>query len=263
MEITRVNTLFFSPTGTSRKVVQALSAGLGDEVREQDLTYPDCRGDLVAAAGEVTVVGVPVYAGRVPALAVKRLGGLQGCGGPAVAVVLYGNREYEDALLELRDILTEKGFVVVAGCTFIGEHSFSTDDHPIAPGRPDGMDLQLAREYGQKIGKALRAGDSAGTTLQVPGDTPYRQGMGSLPFTPQVDEGLCTLCATCVATCPAGAISIADETVAMDADLCTICCACIKNCPENAVRLAASPLVEKMVWLSENCQVRREPILFL
>lgn len=67
--------------------------------------------------------------------------------------VMYGNREYEDALLELNNIVVEAGFQPVAGGAFIDEHSFENDSTPIAKGRPDIKDLQKATEFGRTIRK--------------------------------------------------------------------------------------------------------------
>lgn len=61
--------------------------------------------------GELCVIAVPVYGGRVAATALQRLQRLKGNGSPAILVVVYGNRDYEDALLELRDTAVQLGFV--------------------------------------------------------------------------------------------------------------------------------------------------------
>ena len=49
-----------------------------------------------------------VYAGRVPALAVERLKGIKTSGVKCVIVAVYGNRAYEDALVEMQDVATER-----------------------------------------------------------------------------------------------------------------------------------------------------------
>lgn len=51
---------------------------------------------------------MPVYAGRVPALAVERLKGIKTSGVKCVIVAVYGNRAYEDALVEMQDVATER-----------------------------------------------------------------------------------------------------------------------------------------------------------
>lgn len=232
------------------------------ELESFDITYPEYKLPRDLATGDLVVVGVPVYAGRVPALAVERLKGLQGNGASMVVTVVYGNREYEDALLELRNMAEKNGFRVVAGCAFIGEHSFSSRELPIAAGRPDEDDLEVARKFAKQINDRLtNAGGDGPVNLDIPGDDPYKEGMMNLPFTMEVDKEQCTLCEICISTCPAGAISLSDQIV-MSADLCILCCACIKSCPEEAVSLTAPPLKEKAVWLHENCQMRKEPVLF-
>ena len=49
---------------------------------------------------------MPVYAGRIPnLLLLKYLTSVKGNDALAVPIVLFGNRNYDDALIELRDIL--------------------------------------------------------------------------------------------------------------------------------------------------------------
>ncbi len=263
MDIKRVKTYCFSPTGTSRSSVAALADGMGIKGwEEKDLTREEVTDGGESRKGDITIVGAPVYAGRVAELAVKRLKPLKGNGTPAVAVVLYGNREYDDALLELNNLLTEQGFVVVAGCAFIGEHSYSTDKLPIAPGRPDGADLEAARDFGKKIMVKMSGAGAFEPLDALPGNFPYKDGMANIPFTPTVDHQACTLCGTCVSVCSDGAIGL-EKQIMMDADLCILCCACVKNCPENAVSMQIPPLLERTAWLHENCKERKEPVLFL
>ena len=100
---------------------------------------------------ELVLFGAPVYGGRIPPLAAKRLSRLKGNQTPAVVIVVYGNRAFEDALLELSDLVRARGFIPIAGAAFIGEHSFSTHDNPIAKARPDQADLKNAEIFGEKI----------------------------------------------------------------------------------------------------------------
>ncbi len=265
MKIRKIWLISFSPTRTSKTAIAAIAAGLGDIPSEAiDLTYPDQVLDKQFAKDELVVIGVPVYAGRVAPLAVERLAVLHGSNTPAVIVVTYGNREFEDALIELNDIVEQASFKPVAGCAFIGEHSFSTPDSPIALGRPDIVDLAAAKQFGIRIIEKLEAIDTAETAskLKVPGNIPYKEGMGPLPFTPMVLQAKCTLCEACLETCPTGAISL-ETQIELDVNLCIFCCACIKTCPEDAMIINAEPILQKRQWLYENCSVRREPELYL
>ena len=69
--------------------------------------------------------------------AMERIRMFKGNATPVIPVVVYGNRDYEDALKELSDALSAQGFVPVSAGAFIGEHSYSRKDMPIAAGRPD------------------------------------------------------------------------------------------------------------------------------
>ncbi len=137
-----INLIYFSPTKTTEKIVSQIAAAIADtDLQRYDLTRMSTDVPARISAG-TTIIGVPVYAGRVPAIVLERLARLQGDGLPAVLVVVYGNREFEDALRELADVVTTKGFHVVAAAAFVGEHSYSPRQQPIAQNRPDQTDLE-------------------------------------------------------------------------------------------------------------------------
>jgi len=265
MKIKKIWLISFSPTRTSKSVIDALASGMSDIPRESlDLTYPDHVSDVEFAEDELVIIGAPVYAGRVAPLAAERMAAIRGKNTPAIIVVTYGNRDFEDALVELRDIAEKADLNPLAACTFIGEHSFSGPDTPIAVSRPDAVDLAVAKEFGVKIINKLTTIEdvAAAPRAHVPGNTPYKEAMGSLPFSPTVIESDCTQCEACLPTCPTGAISLKSQ-IEVDVDACIFCCACIKNCPEGAIIIDAAPLKEKRQWLYENCVERKEPELFL
>ena len=265
MDVRKINLIYFSPTRTTQQVLEGFSTAFpGKEFRGVDITYPDNQQTIDIPADELAIIGVPVYAGRVAPVAVDRLKLIQGNGTPAVIVVVYGNREYEDALIELKDIAEDIGFKPVAACTFIGEHSFSEEKTPIAAGRPDSEDLQVAKQYGAKIVNYVEGTQDLARIeeLKVPGNMPYKDGMGNLPFSPVVNTELCTLCGECIPVCPTGAISLQDE-VEFEVETCIFCCSCKKSCPEEAISIEAPPIKEKATWLSQNCANRKKPELFL
>ena len=102
----------FSPTGGTKKVADAIAAGFHTPVVEMDLT----KADSAVTLGErdALMAVLPVFAGRVPQVSLERLAVLKGNGQKAVAVVVYGNREFDDALLETKDALEANGFQVIA-----------------------------------------------------------------------------------------------------------------------------------------------------
>ncbi len=256
--------IFFSPTGTTRRVLQAIGRGLGSSEGDTfDLTRSDCSGPRTVPSDSLALIGVPVYAGRVAPVARKRLEQVRGLNTPAVLVVLYGNRAYEDALLELRDLAVEAGFVPVAGAAFIGEHSYSTSEMPIAPGRPDRADLVGAFSFGEAVREKIAGMDTfAGTTLlDVPGNTPYKEVVPGVPIVPEVLEN-CTSCGVCVDSCPTGAIIAGKETTT-DPEKCIRCCACVRACPEQARVLNAPRIIKIREFLCAEHSARKEPEVFV
>ena len=53
----------------------------------------------------------------------RKISFLKGNGARAVLLVVYGNREYEDTLLELSDVMEAAGFSPVAAVAAVAEHS--------------------------------------------------------------------------------------------------------------------------------------------
>ena len=159
MKIESVKSVYFSPTGTTKKVVQGIAHGINPGTMELiDITKPDARKQpLLTSENELLVVGVPVYMGRVPALLIEWLNAIHAHNTPTVCVVVYGNRVYDDALLELKNIVMKYGCIPIAGAAYIGEHSFSNSETPTAQGRPDENDLNHAKVFGQKIREKLHS----------------------------------------------------------------------------------------------------------
>ena len=132
MTANEVHLIYFSPTHTSKQVGEAIVRGTGiTNVINTNLTQQATQ-DLVIAESALAIIVVPVYGGRVAPLAMDRLASVRGSNTPAVIVVVYGNRAYEKSLMELDYWAIQQGFKVIAGATFIGEHSYSTEKYPVA-----------------------------------------------------------------------------------------------------------------------------------
>lgn len=265
MEINQVKLIYFSATGTTRKVLESIAEGLAvEDVEHLNLTIPaEIRPTVPPFSDELVIIGAPVYGGRLPVTAIERFKKLKASSTLAVIVVLYGNREFEDSLLELKNLAIELGFIPVAGGAFIGEHSFATKDIPVANGRPDSLDIQKALDFGVKIRDkitALRSPD-AQKDLKIPGRFPYEGGAMHLAAAPVINEDKCTVCGMCAGVCPTSAISI-NERVETEIEQCIRCSACIKQCPEEA-RFWDNSMMKKITnWLTEHCSDRKEPQLF-
>lgn len=262
----RIVTVCFSPTGTTQKIITEIAQGLKiNAVSRIDLTLPAGEAqNFMINRGDLAIIGVPVYAGRVARIAAGRLKKLKGDKTPTVIVVMYGNRDYEDALLELSGLVKEAGFIPVAAGAFIGEHSFSNKETPIAVGRPDTQDLMQARDFGARVMKKIgeMSGFDADISLPLPGKFPYKDYVAWPEISPVIIDDLCNLCGECAAVCPAAAINV-DATVLTDKKKCIMCCACVKACPLEA-RIMEEPMVRQIAhWLSTTFRERKEPDIFI
>ena len=241
----------FSPTGGTRKVADAIAAGFHIPVAELDLT----RADSTVTLGEndALMAVLPVYAGRVPQISLERLAVLKGNGQKAVAVVVYGNREYEDALLETKDALEANGFCVIAAAAFIAEHSIVRS---IATGRPDAEDEALCRQFAADV--MAKADDAA--PVQVPGTTPYKE-VKPAAFHPVASES-CIKCGACAQQCPVGSIPL-DDPSQTNNDLCINCMRCVQVCPQQCRALPDAFLNMVTQMLNENAAEYKKPVIFL
>lgn len=114
-----LHTFFFSPSDTTRKYAKAMTDAFGRESQLIDLTHGSCEIESELIDGDTALLISPVYAGRIPALAADLFRQIDGHGMRTIVAVVYGNRDYDDALLELADIAVNDGFDVIAAGAFI------------------------------------------------------------------------------------------------------------------------------------------------
>jgi ferredoxin len=274
MNIQSVKLVCFSPTGTTKAVVEGIARGINHSTVELlDITLPDSRKQpLQTSEHELLIIGVPVYMGRIPAHSGEWLHSMRAHNTPAVCVIVYGNRAYDDALLELNDILTRRGCKTIAGAAFIGEHSFSSAETPTAHGRPDAGDLKHAELFGQKIQEKLLSVPSADqiSEVKIPGCHPYR----GEPIHPYRRDSIfwnvdfiavsdaCIQCGTCAEGCPVGAIDPEHSNV-IDTEKCITCCACIRHCPGHARTVKPGLVRDASLRLHTLNKERKEPECFV
>ncbi len=275
MNVPAVSCVVFSPTGTTKRIAESIARALNpDNIKMIDITPASRReGPALQFQDETVILAVPVYYGRIPEVVSECLSKIQAKQTSVIPVVVYGNRDYEDALRELYDLAVGADLKPLAGGVFVAEHSYSTQYRPIAHDRPDEKDLQAAQEFGLAIRSKLKALNSWADIkpLSIPGNYPYLEPVNLnmikkfrevVALTPETDESLCTDCGQCVEACPTEAIS-AEDVTQTDRWQCLICFACVKICPENARSMDEPNFQEAIQALHESCQVRKEPEWFI
>lgn len=264
MSCSKLKIICFSPTRTTRRILDAIAEGIeADSVEIMDVTrsdkVPGCYG---CSDDDLVIIGAPVYSGRIPVAAVERFSALKAAGTAVVPVVVYGNRAYEDALLELADLTDAAGFKAIAAAAFIGEHSFSNEKTPIAVSRPDAVDLQKAREFGRRLSEIYTSGDfNKSQSIEIPGNNPYKARSPKASASPISDDN-CELCGSCERVCPTDAITVG-SLVETDPEKCIFCCACVKVCAFDARQMTIPKILEVSKWLADNFSERREPEIFV
>jgi ferredoxin/flavodoxin len=266
---------YFSATGTTKNVVTTIAKRIAQQtgvpMKQFDFTLPSARSQVKAfSEGDLVIFGTPVYAGRVPNLLIKYIATVEGHGAMGVPVVLYGNRSFDDALMELRNTMEDGGFRTVAGGAFIGEHSFS---NTMAAGRPDRSDRTIAKGFADQIvWKTAKIESFADhVPVFVKGHDPIRPY-----FRPTDQDGnfidirkvkpetsdACTDCKWCANHCPMGSIPF--DHVKETTGICIKCNACVKGCPVNA-KFFTDPkyLYHSQDIVARYSHPRKEPEYFL
>lgn len=227
----KVTAVYFSATGTNRTSVRTIAATLSEGYQELDLTnYEPESEEITFDKDEILIIGAPVYKGRIYKGAAKKFCQLKGNYTPCVITVTYGNRHYDDALIELYDQMRNQGFYPIAAAALVGQHTYGD----IQVGRPNREDQKEDIEFAHRIVEKL---ETLGTDfdkmaqLLLPGNRPYKDGGTGGGFRPLTSDH-CTSCGLCVKRCPENAIALDCKTI--DSQKCISCFRCIRYCPSKA-----------------------------
>lgn len=246
-----VTAIYFSPTDTSRKGTCAIAKALGGTYNELDLTCQGAKAQY--GSSEAVVFGAPVYGGRLFKGFVERLAEVRGEKTPCIITVTYGNRDFDDALLELCDLVTAQGFIPVAAAALVGQHTYGS----IQVGRPNKEDLDEDAAFAEKVAKKLKNGDYS--TPNVPGNRPYKEGGNGGSFFPLTNDA-CIDCGRCVAECPMRAIGQDNRTI--HTDRCIACFRCIRRCPVGAKHMDIPAYNEFAAMFTERLKAPRANAYF-
>lgn len=245
--------VYFSPTGGTEWVVRRLAMAMGVEERWVDLSAPQPQ-KLTFEPGDCCVIGVPSYGGRVPAIAMERLAQCQGDGISAVLVACYGNRAFEDTVVELYDGAVAAGFLPIGAVAAVCEHSIMPQ---FASHRPNDDDLAQLDAFGAGLRQRLEQGSE--TPLILPGNRPYRH-FGGVPLKPKATSA-CNQCGQCAQACPVGAIPM-DKPSQTEGTRCITCMRCVRNCPQQARKLPGLMTFLAGQKMKKTCTTPKENQLF-
>lgn len=262
MDIKRLHLVYFSPTETTQSVLHVIARSMDTEVVEHNVTdYASRDIKLEFGPDELVIFGFPVYGGRVPQTFCERLNGMKGRNTIAVLIATYGNREYEDALLECKNLVRDNGFRPIGAAAVVTEHSVIRS---IAAGRPDAKDSVFIEDFRMKLKKKIAAitPEENLAELSVPGKEPYVKRI-KLPMAPAASAS-CTACGLCVKKCPVGAISMQNPRKT-DKEKCIGCMRCARVCPQKArhvlkIKMAAGKWILCVLFKAK--KIRKEPEMF-
>jgi ferredoxin/flavodoxin len=268
--------IYFSPTGTTKKVMLAIAKGLNLPIVEKiNLTKKKVRDSLqelsvLIPQEKIVLIGVPVYEEKIPTFIEPLLEKLEGSGRQCILIAVYGNVGEGITLKQLAEIMIARKFTVLAAGSFIGEHSFSHETFTVAKNRPDDTDLKIAYDFGKKISQNLdESQENSSTEFQLsslPIKFPLLLKIGPknmihmVSKQPAVDINLCNHCNICFHKCPMKAID--NETLQIHEKSCIRCYTCVRVCPQHArhIEFKKKKIVER--FLQKAHQKRRDPRLY-
>ncbi|MCX6656623.1 MAG: 4Fe-4S binding protein [Candidatus Bathyarchaeota archaeon] len=276
-KVESVQSLYFSPTGNVRSIVETITRGTKlRRLKPINLTLPKKRDSWNGKVeASLILVGVPVHAGSYPSLLLPYLKKLEGTGRWAVPVAVCGNAQMRTCLPDVSGVLKQQGFKIVAAANFVGQHAFATEELPLAIGRPDGRDLRMAYKFGKKIVDKLRSGsddisivrggnlylrtylasavDSQGSTFPATLRTALR--------VVELDKSKCSGCLSCVRSCPTNAIDV--KSLLINDEACIRCFACTVSCQLGLRGKIVNPDAGLKAWFLHQGSVRAEPQIIL
>lgn len=249
MDIKKVNLVYFSPTQSTKRMIQIIATKIGIKLPTQHISITnviDREKEHFFDSDELVIFATPAYGGRLPQVSPTLLQNFKGNNTPIILIIVYGNIGYDDALLELKDITTEKGFLCVAAGAFVAQHAAS---RKIGTNRPNAEDILKFGEFGNLISAKINDEKIAMSTPIIPGNYPYKELGPKIPLAPTTNEK-CIRCMLCYRWCPTSAIN-ENEPKTSDPSKCIRCQGCVVRCPVSAREIINEGFINKIISLEE------------
>lgn len=250
--------IYFSAKGTTQKCADYIAQIVNPETVSQNLLNVLSPNHLELASNDILLLSMPVYGGYIPHHCIDMIKQIKGKNTPAIILAIFGNRHFDNALLQMQDLVEANGFKVIAAGAFLAEHSiFPT----VAHGRPDAGDYGFMKQFAKECRHVLESNGWQDNTLVVPGLKDYDPlAFKGVPFHPDADDS-CTYCKKCVNICPMNAISDANPK-STDASKCISCGACISVCPVKARDYHSDMYEKAKAGFELKCKDKKYPFTY-
>lgn len=269
----KIYSVFFSATGTTEKIASRIGFNIASELKSEleIINFTPLKERSIErsfTADDIVILATPTYAGRVPNLIVKYVQSIKGNGAIGVPVVLFGNRSFDDSLMELRNIMVENGFTVIGAGAFVGAHSFS---YTLGKGRPDTEDMSKADMLSLKVIEKIKSEDFSSAPVEVKGRNPigpYYTPLGLdgepvniLKVRPLTNDK-CDNCGLCAMLCPMGSIDPENPKEYIGKGICIKCGACVKKCPKGAKYYTDEQFLSHKAYIEQHFERRAESEIY-
>ena len=273
-KIKSVHLVYFSPSGSTEKIVKKIASGIqGAEIKTHNLLPSSARKQQYVFGADDLVIYGSLSAGMLFTKAEEIFNCLEGNDTPFIGVVSFGNAYYGVALTEMKERAEKRGFRVCALGAFVAQHTMAPE---LGAGRPDAKDETIMADFGRKAYEKVLAGDYGLHHQPVTNWSSSEEFNKFVAFREQNKDpydfplkwrgkkisDACIKCKTCVRNCPADAIDIENKTFNLAA--CIGCYGCINRCPKHAISSTSPEVEEFMKGFVETFKTARlEPEIFM